>query len=408
MAELAKVRPEDEEEETREPQSVEKPSGRERAAGIFRQHPQARWILPLAVLAVVVAGGFVWHYYAVHESTDDAQIDGHIYPISSRVSGTVVQVFHDDNEMVEAGTVLVELDPKDFQVAVDRARADLANAQASAVAARVGVPLTTTTSSNQLAAATAAVRAADREVQAAQARVQEAQANYTKTTADLKRMEELVEKDEVSRQQYDAAVAAASSAKATLEGAQASVASTESQAAQARAQADAAHTVPEQIGMTRARAGAAAADVQKYQAALEQAELNLKYTKIVAPVTGILSKRNVEPGQVVQAGQPLFSIVDLDNLWVTANFKETQLREMHPGQRASIKVDAYGHTYAGYVESIGGATGARFSVLPPENATGNYVKVVQRLPVRIRFDKGQDPGHSLRPGMSVEPTVSIR
>jgi membrane fusion protein (multidrug efflux system) len=291
---------------------------------------------------------------------------------------------------------------------VDRARADLANAQASALAAQAGVPVTTTTSSNQLAAANAAVRAADREIQAAQARVEEAQANYIKATADLKRMQDLVEKDEVSRQQYDAAVAAASSSKATLNAAQASVATAESQAAQARAQADAAHTVPEQIRMTRARAGAAAADVQKYQAALEQAELNLKYTKIYAPVTGVLSKRNVEPGQVIQAGQPLFSIVDLDNLWVTANFKETQLRDMQPGQKASIRVDAYGRTFNGSVESIGGATGSRFSVLPPENATGNYVKVVQRLPVRIRFDKGQDPGHALRPGMSVEPTVLIR
>jgi len=407
VAELAKVRRE-EEEETREPEPAEKPSGRGRAAGLFRLHPYAKWIIPLLVLAVIVGGVIVWRYYGVRESTDDAQIDGHIDPISGRVSGTVLRVYHEDNETVEAGTLLLELDPKDYQVAVDRARADLANAQAGAVAAQVGVPLTTTTSSNQLIAANAAVRAADREVQAAQARVQEAEANYTKTNADLKRMQELVAKDEVSRQQYDAAVAAAASAKATLDGAQASVATAESQAAQTRAQADAAHTVPEQIRVTRARAGAAAADVQKYQAALEQAELNLKYTKIYAPVTGVLSKRNVEPGQVIQAGQPLFSIVDLENLWVTANFKETQLKDMHPGQKASIRVDAYGRTLSGSVESIGGATGSRFSVLPPENATGNYVKVVQRLPVRIRFDKGQDPGHALRPGMSVEPTVLIQ
>jgi membrane fusion protein, multidrug efflux system len=407
VAELAKVRRE-EDEETVESRAVEEESLRKkRASGLFRLHPHARWILPLLALAGIAAGVIVWRYYVVRESTDDAQIDGHIDPISARLSGTVLHVYHEDNETVEAGTLLAELDPKDYQVAVDRARADLANAQAGAVAAQVGVPLTTTTSSNQLVAANAAVRAADREVQAAQAHVQEAQANYTKASADLKRMQELVEKDEVSRQQYDAAVAAAASAKATLDGTQASVASAESQAAQARAQADAAHTVPEQIRVTRARAGAAAADVQKYQAALEQAELNLRYTKIYAPVTGVLSKRNVEPGQVIQAGQPLFSIVDLDNLWVTANFKETQLKDMHPGQKVSIRVDAYGRTYSGSVQSIGGATGSRFSVLPPENATGNYVKVVQRLPVRIRFDKGQDPGHALRPGMSVEPTVLI-
>jgi membrane fusion protein (multidrug efflux system) len=221
-------------------------------------------------------------------------------------------------------------------------------------------------------------------------------------------MEQLVQKDEVSRQQYDAAVAAAGSSRASLDAAIASVASAESRAAQARAQADAAHTVPEQIKITQARAGAATAEAQKYQAVLDQSQLNLGYTKIVAPVTGILNKRSVEPGQVVQAGQPLFSIVDLDDIWVTANFKETQLKNMKPGQRVNIHVDAYGRDYTGTVESIGGATGARFSLLPPENATGNYVKVVQRIPVRIRIDKGQDTNHLLRPGMSAVPTVLVK
>jgi len=386
----------------------EKSSRSQRAAGFFRQHPWAKWFVLALAVVVVVGGILVWRYYAVRESTDDAQIDGHIDPISARVSGTVIRVLHDDNELVHAGELLVELDPKDYQVALDRARADLANAQASAVAANVGVPLTTTTSSNQLVAADAAVKAADRAIQAAQARVEEAQANYTKAADDLKRYEQLVQKDEISRQQYDAARAAATAAKATLDASVASEANAESQAAQTRAQAAAAHTVPEQVRMTRARAGAADADVQKYQAALEQAQLNLQYTKILAPVTGVLSKRNVEPGQVIQPGQPLFSIVNLDDIWVTANFKETQLRNMRPGQKATITVDAYGRSYTGAVESIGGATGARFSVLPPENATGNYVKVVQRLPVRIRFDKNQDPNHLLRPGMSVEPTVMLK
>jgi membrane fusion protein, multidrug efflux system len=407
VADVAKIRRE--EEEGQEPQRAdERPSKRERAAGFFREHPRAKWIL--AALALVLLGGgvFIWHYYTVRESTDDAQIDGHIYPISARVSGTVVRVLHDDNEIVQAGTLLVELDPKDYQVARDRARADLANAQASAAAAHVDVPLTMTTSSNQFAAASAGVKAADREVQADQARVQEAQANYTKAAADLKRMELLVQKDEVSRQQYDAAVAAAGAARATLDAADAAVASAEGRAAQARAQAAGAETVPEQIRMTRARAGAAVAEVQRYQAALEQAELNLSYTKIYASVTGVLSQRNVQPGQVIQTGQPLLSIVDVDDIWVTANFKETQLKNMRPGQKATVKVDAYGHTYNAAVESIGGATGSRFSVLPPENATGNYVKVVQRLPVRIRFAPGEDPSHLLRPGMSVNPTVLTR
>ena len=407
MAELVKV-PHPEEERKELERLVDEQSKKDRAAGLVRQNPMAKWILAVVALALVAGGFIAWRYYSVRESTDDAQIDGHINPISSRISGTVQKVHYDDNQLVQARTLLIELDPKDYQIAVDRARADLANAEASATAAMVGVPLTTATSSSQLVAADAGVSAADREVVSAQARVQEAQANYNKAASDLKRMEALVQKDEISRQQYDASVAAAGAARAELDGAIAAVSTAEHRAAQARAQAAAAHTVPEQIRMTRARAGAAAADAQKFKAELEQAELNLKYANIVAPVTGVLSKRNVEPGQVVQPGQPLYSIVDLDDIWVTANFKETQLKGMRPGQKVTIKVDAYGRSYNGTVESIGGATGARFSVLPPENATGNFVKVVQRLPVRIRFDKGQDPEHLLRPGMSVEPTVLIR
>jgi membrane fusion protein (multidrug efflux system) len=383
-------------------------SRRERAAGYFRTHPAAKWILLVLALVVIAAAIFVWHYYSVRESTDDAQIDGHIDPISARVSGTVLRVLHDENEFVQAGTLLVELDPKDYEVALDRARADLADAEANATAAQVGVPLTTTTSSSQLQAADAAVIAAEREVDSARSRVQEAQANYNKAAEDLKRFQQLVQKDEVSRQQYDAAVATAAAAKATLDSANSMVANAESRAAQARAQAASAHTVPEQVKVTKAKATAATAEVQRARAALAQAELNLQYTKIVAPVTGILSKRNVEPGQVVQIGQPLFSIVNLDDIWVTANFKETQLKNMRPGQRVTVAVDAYGKDYSGTVESISGATGARFSLLPPENATGNYVKVVQRVPVRIRFDKGQNPNHLLRPGLSVVPTVFVK
>ncbi len=375
-------------------------------ASFVRAH--AKWIIVVVVLLVAIGAYAVWSYYAVRESTDDAQVDGHINPISARVSGTVIKVLHDDNDFVQAGTLLVDLDPKDYQVAVERAKADLANAQANSTAASVGVPYMTTTSSNQLVAADANVKAADKEVIAAQARVQEAQANYTKVSTDLKRMEQLVAKDEVSRQQYDSAVANASSSRAALDAAIAAVAGAESRAAQARAQAEGAHTVPEQIKITQARAGAASADVQKNQAILAQAGLNLDYTKILAPVTGIISKRSVEPGQVVQAGQPLFSIVDLDDIWITANFKETQLKSMKPGQRVKIHVDAYNRDYSGTVESMGGATGSRFSLLPPENATGNYVKVVQRVPVRIRIDKGEDPEHQLRPGMSAVPEVIVK
>jgi membrane fusion protein, multidrug efflux system len=421
VADPIKISPYEEEEAVKEPvrTEVEAPekederrSGKERrsitdtrAVGFFRSHPQAKWIVAAVVILLLIGGIIVWRYYAVRESTDDAQIDGHINPISARVTGTVLRVLHDDNEVVQAGTLLVELDPKDYQVAVDRARADLANAQANAVAANVGVPLTQTTSSSQLLAADAGVKGAQRDIESARAKLNDAQAMYAKTSADLKRMELLIAKDEISHQQYDAAVAANNSAKAQVDAATSAIAAAESRAAQSQAQAEAVRTVPEQLKVTRARAGAASAEVQRAISALAQAELNLQYTKIVAPVTGVLSKRSVEPGQTVQAGQPLFSIVNLDDIWVTANFKETQLRDMKVGQRVKIKVDAYGREYNGVVESIGGATGARFSLLPPENATGNYVKVVQRIPVRIRFDKGQDPNHELRPGMSVEPVV---
>jgi membrane fusion protein (multidrug efflux system) len=411
----------DEEEDSKEPVLTEaresardddRRSGKERraladrrAVGFFREHPNAKWIVAAVVVVLLIGGAYIWHYYSVRESTDDAQIDGHINPISPRVTGTVMNVLHDDNEVVQAGTLLVELDPKDYEVAVDRARADLANAQANATAANVGVPLTQTTSSSQLDAADAGVKTAERDIETAKAKLNDAQANFAKTSADLKRMEMLIAKDEISHQQYDASVAANNSAKANVDAATAAIASAESRAAQAQAQAEASRTIPEQMKVTRARAGAASADVQKAISALAQAELNLKYTKIIAPVTGVLSKRSVEPGQTVQAGQPLFSIVNLEDIWTTANFKETQLRNMQVGQKAKIKVDAYGKEFEGTVESIGGATGARFSLLPPENATGNYVKVVQRIPVRIRFDKGQDPNHQLRPGMSVEPVV---
>ena len=421
MADPIKISPYEEEEAVKEPvrtevevpeKEDERRSGKERrsitdtrAVGFFRSHPQAKWIVAAVVILLLIGGIIVWRYYAVRESTDDAQIDGHINPISARVTGTVLRVLHDDNEVVQAGTLLVELDPKDYQVAVDRARADLANAQANAVAANVGVPLTQTTSSSQLLAADAGVKGAQRDIESARAKLNDAQAMYAKTSADLKRMELLIAKDEISHQQYDAAVAANNSAKAQVDAATSAIAAAESRAAQSQAQAEAVRTVPEQLKVTRARAGAATAEVQRAISALAQAELNLQYTKITAPVTGVLSKRSVEPGQTVQAGQPLFSIVNLDDIWVTANFKETQLRDMKVGQRVKIKVDAYGREFTGVVESIGGATGARFSLLPPENATGNYVKVVQRIPVRIRFDKGQDPNHELRPGMSVEPVV---
>ncbi len=394
-------------EPAREPWPEEAEVEESRPRGYFRQHPKAKWVALLVVLAIAVAVLLLWRYYSVRETTDDAQIDGHIAPVSARVGGPVLKVNVEDNQYVEAGAVLVELDPKDYQVALERARAEYADAVAAAEAARTGVPITSTTTASSFSTARANLNAANQEVDAARARLQEAEANYTKVAADLNRMKQLIAKDEISRQQYDAAVAAEQAARATVDAARSAVAAAQSHVTQAEAQVEAAATGPQQVTVTRARASAAEAAVQKARANLQQAELNLQYTMVRAPFNGVVSKRSVEPGQVVQPGQPLFAVVNLDDIWVTANYKETQLHSMCPGQPAAIHVDTYNRDYQGHVDSIGGATGARFSLLPPENATGNYVKVVQRIPLKIVFEKGQDPNHLLRPGMSVEPTVMI-
>ncbi len=397
------------------------------------QSPRA--ITALVVLfAALVAGGFsLWRYYSVRESTDDAQIEGHIHPISAKVGGTVIGVNIRENQYVEAGSVLVRIDPKDYQVALEKAQADYAEAQAMLSASRVDVPITATSTSSQLSGAEAGVMEAqanltssEKELSAAQAKlrwaqaqVQEAQANYQKANRDLDRMKQLISKDEISQQQYDAAVASAAALQATVESAQADVARAEQElqvaqshiqrdrarVAQAQANARAAGTGPQQVAITRSRAQSAEARLKQAKAALDQAQLNMDYTTIKAPVTGLISKKSVEEGQIVQVGQPLFAIIPLNDVWVDANFKETQLRDIRPGQPVSISVDAYGRKFKGHVESIAAATGAKFSLLPPENATGNYVKVVQRVPVRILFEPGQDPDHLLRPGMSVVPTV---
>jgi membrane fusion protein (multidrug efflux system) len=343
----------------------------------------------------------------------------------------------DDNQYVEAGTLLAQIDPRDYEVAVEKAQADYADAQASAEAARTAVPILSTTTGSQLsntragvAEAQAGVEAARRDVDAAHARLdltraqlQEARANNTKAAKDLERMKQLIAKDEISQQQYDAAVAIAEATRAAVASAEAAVAEAESKdriadkrldQARARleqAQGDvrSAQTAPQQVAAARSRAAAAEARVQQAKAILDQAQLNLDYATVRAPVSGIISKKTVEIGQVVQPGEPLLATVPLNDIWVTANFKETQLQHMRPGQPAVISVDAYGgRKYRGHVDSIAAATGARFSLLPPENATGNYVKVVQRVPVKIVFEKGQDPEHLLRPGMSVVPTVITR
>jgi membrane fusion protein (multidrug efflux system) len=381
-----------------------------------------RTMLTLGAFVLVVVGVFVWRHLTSYESTDDAQVDGHLNAISARVSGHVEKLLVNDNQYVEAGTPLVEIDPKDYQVAVQRAKADYADALAAAQAAQVNVPITSVSTGSQLTAAQADVENARagiswarQQFDAARAQLEEAEANDVKAQNDLARYKQLVEKQEISQQQYDQAVAAARASTAAVLGARAAAAAAEqivtqsqSKLASAEAGLRSAGTAPQQVASIRSRAQAAQAQAELKKAELEQAELNLQYTLILAPVGGIVSGRTVEVGQNVQPGQELMKIINLDDIWVTANFKETQLRQMRPGQAVTISVDAYDKKYKGHVESIAGASGSLFSLLPPENATGNYVKVVQRVPVKITFDPGETKEHLLRPGLSVEAKVWVR
>jgi membrane fusion protein, multidrug efflux system len=390
-----------------------------------------------AVLLVAVTAGLWFWLTRGRETTDDAQVDARVTQIAAKVAGTVLNVAFADNQPVEAGTVLVEIDPRDYKVAVEKARAELADAEGMAATAQSNTSITSTTASGNVTTAQdsvdqaqGAADAAQKEIEAArahlstaQARQREAEAIAAKASRDVERLRGLLAKDEVSQQQFDAATAAAEaqragadSARSQVSEAEAGIRVTESRLVQARAgqqQARAslgtAQTVPEQIAAMKARAASAQARVEQAKASLAQAELNLQYTVIKAPATGVAARKSVNRGQVVQQGQPLLAVVEVNDVWITANFKETQLTSMRPGQRATIDVDAYGDkTLKGHVDSIAPATGARFSLLPPENATGNYVKVVQRVPVKIVLDPGQDSEHLLRPGMSVVPRVYTR
>ncbi len=394
-------------------------------------------IIGLIVFVVLAGGGYyIWQEMQKTESTDDAEIDGDVVAISARVPGHVLEVLVEDQQLVKKGDVLVKLDPKDFEIAVARAKADLNNELANLQTSRSDVPLTTATTGSTLSGAkstqqdaAAAITWAEQQRSVAQARVSLAQANVkvaeanaTKAAQDVERYKTLVAKDEISRQQYDQAVAASEAAKATVEAQKAAVVEAEhgisaagiaieqarAKLAHADAEVQGAMTGPQQVSITQSKVSVAQAKVAQRQADLDQALLNLQYTTIVAPASGIIGKKNINAGQNVATGQQMMAIVPLDDLWVTANFKETQLKDVRPGQKVKLTVDAYGRDYNGTVERIAGASGAKFSLLPPENATGNFVKVVQRIPVRIAFDPGQDPEHLLRPGMSVVPSVRIR
>ncbi|MFZ1133064.1 MAG: HlyD family secretion protein [Terriglobales bacterium] len=390
----------------------------------FLSRPRTRVGLTLIVLAIVVGVFFLWRYLTSYESTDDAQVDGHVNSVSARVSGHVIKLNVQDNQYVEKGTVLVEIDPADYEVAVAQARAEYADAKAQADAAGINVPITDVSTTSQVSGAQAAVSSAEagiaaarQQFEAAKSQVAEAEANNTKAQNDLARYKQLIDKQEISQQQYDQAVASAQSAAANLQSAKASadafaaqVKQAQEKLAQANADLRTANTAPQMMRATRARAVSAQANAERKKAELDQAELNLQYTKVIAPVSGAVSNRTVEVGQNVQAGQEMMLVIPLgeSDLWVTADFKETQLQKMKPGLRVDIAVDATGKTYKGHVDSIAGASGARFSLLPPENATGNYVKVVQRIPVKIVFDKDETKGHELSPGMSAVPKVWIK
>jgi membrane fusion protein, multidrug efflux system len=386
----------------------------------FRDHPIKIVIFLLVLVGAAIGGYRLWNYLESYESTDDAEIDGDIYAVTSRIAGTVKAVYVQDNQAVKAGQLLVELDPRDYEVSLEQAKAALNESRSLVAVARPNVPITSvttettlSTSVTDIAQGRAAVAGAQRDYESAVADIRKVEADNVKAQADLARYKLLVAKDEISKQQYDQAEAAAKSAaadvdakRATAEAYARSIEEAQARLEQSQTkQVEAERNRPQQIAIQNATVENRQASAIRQQTLVDQAALNLSYTKIFAPVDGIIGKKNAEPGQEVAPGQQLMADVPVSDIWVTANFKETQLKKMRPNQRATIHVDSYDRDYEGYVESVAGATGARFSLLPPENATGNYVKVVQRVPVRIRIKEGEDPNHQLRPGMSVDPKV---
>ena len=385
-----------------------------------------------AVVLATIAGLFV--YYHNRETTDDAQVDGHITPLASKVYGRVAQVLLDDNQAVKTGQVLVKIDARDYQAAVDQGKASLALAESEARSAGVDVPRTRENVASGSSSADAQFLGAQADLARAQvtyeqaqtadlawaqANVEKSRANAELAKADLARYLPLMQKGEISKQQYDAAKANADATASALKAdqerlaqaernvdvAKAQLGAAKARVEQARAGVASAHADIKQVSMRAADAQAKLAKVEQARAALQAAELNLSYTEITAPIDGVATHKQVEPGQIVQAGQGLLVVVPLENVWVTANFKETQLRNMKAGQKAEVKVDTYGKTFSGRVDSIAAATGSLLSLLPPENATGNYVKVVQRIPVKIVLDPIPSRQAVLRPGMNVDATV---
>jgi membrane fusion protein (multidrug efflux system) len=384
-----------------------------------------RGLISVAIVGIlIVASGLgFWLYSRRFESTDDAQVAGHLNGVTARIDGTIKAVYVEENQTVHTDQLVAEMDPRDYAVAFEQAQAQLLKAQADLRAQDPTVNVTVatartdiSTSGSEVGNAEAAEAAAERDYVAAQARLREAEANNAKAQADVIRYQALVDKGEVARAQYDQIVATAKALAASVDSARASAESAQSVVnqrraalAQARSRFEWANsTAPHQVAISRAALDSHRADVQAMKAAVDRAELDLSYCKVISPVAGVVSKRTVEPGEHVSKGQRLFTVADLSDLWVTADFKENQLEQMRPGQGVTISVDAFGQKFDGYVEAMPGATGSITSLLPPENASGNYVKVVQRLPVRIRFKPGQAGLDRLRPGMSVVPKVWLK
>src|SRR5579862_1229620 len=386
-----------------------------------RRVSHKRWIIGAAAVVLLVGGMFLWNYFSGFESTDDAQVDVHLYPVSARISGYVQAVHVADNEYVQEGATLVEIDPEDYNVALAKARANLETAQAAARALNIDVPISSVDTASQLKFTSSdienakdAIAAGEKQVAAAQARILEAEAENVKAQDDVQRYHLLLVKDELPKQIYDHAIATAQTDTAAVVAAKAEEASAEQNVAQARsrlieaiARDESAHAGPQRVASTRARALSAVAEERQKKAELDLAQLNLGYTKVVAPVSGEVTKK-VVVGLNVDPGEQLLTVVPLDQVWITANFKETQLKHMSRGQKVEITCDSNGRSYKGHVDSIAGATGPLFSLLPPENATGNYVKIVQRVPVKIVLEPGENQDHQLRPGMNVEAKVYLR
>ena len=409
------------------PQDFPEGSGKlDRILHGLREQPSKVAVVTLALLAILIVIAYLVRNAFLYEDTDDAQVDGHVMPLSARINGQVMKVNFVEGQLVHEGDLLAIIDPADFKITVIQAEAALADAKASATSSRWNVPITSVTVQSSLDSAQTAVvnaeaglRAAEHNHESAKASLTQAEANAAKSDADLDRAKQLVAKEDISRQQFDQAVATAAanraavaSADASVKAAEQAVRQAEGKLLQAKADLRTAQTAPQQVSLKRAQADAADAQVDQRRAQLAQAQLNFSYTIIRSPVTGIIGKKSVEVGQNVSIGQEMLEVVPLDDIWVTANFKETQLAHMRPGQPVEVNIDAYGHKWKGHVTNMGGGTGSVFSLLPPENATGNYVKVVQRVPVRIDFDHtaGQDFNAEgmLKPGLSVVPDVRVR